>query len=110
MAYAPSLAGSIYAVLLVILADLRKDVIQSVGDFAWTVANVLRDPDPNTVAGSIVIQRIIPAIDRVRAQLPLQFDALYSPPMLVELGVALDALDCSNLEHSDKLFGSLILK
>ena len=47
MAYAPSLAGSIYAVLLVILADLRKDVIQSVGDFAWTVANVLRDPDPS---------------------------------------------------------------
>ncbi|KAH9906097.1 uncharacterized protein B0H18DRAFT_890065 [Fomitopsis serialis] len=110
MAHAPSLAGSIYAVLLVALADQRKELVQSVGLFAWTVANVLRDPDPNTTAGDIVIQRIIPAIERIRGQLPLQFDALYSPQMLLELGVSSDALDCSNLEHSDKLFGSLILK
>ncbi|KAH9919276.1 uncharacterized protein B0H18DRAFT_882126 [Fomitopsis serialis] len=101
-------SGTIYAVLLIANAGLRSEITKSVGDFPWAVANILRNPSQNTKAGSIVIETIIPAIDVLRKQIPLQLDMLFSPGVLHDLGLTTDRLHCGDLDQSDQMFGSLI--
>lgn len=40
--------GSVYLLLLIGAADLRSQLLESTGQFAWQVASVLRDPNPGT--------------------------------------------------------------
>ena len=42
----PLYLGSVYLLLLIGAADLRSQLLESTGQFAWQVASVLRDPDP----------------------------------------------------------------
>ena len=48
-ANSPSLySGSVYLLLLISAAQLRSQLLESTGQFAWQVASVLRDPKPGT--------------------------------------------------------------
>ncbi|KAH9913775.1 uncharacterized protein B0H18DRAFT_822407, partial [Fomitopsis serialis] len=101
--------GSIYALILIAEAGLRSTVVKSIGDFASKLANVLRDPDPDTPAGKQVIEHVIPAISSLRQSLPLRFDTMFSPGLLAELKLSSDSLTCSDLRQSDQVFDSLLL-
>ena len=104
-------------------------IVNSVGDYAWKVANVLRDSDPSkcnlelladihllqytclaTASGKLVIENVIPAISRLRQSLPLRFDTMFSPDVLQSLELKSDALNCTDLRQSDRVFDSLLLK
>ena len=39
------LAGSIYILVIIALANLRVQVAKSIGEFAWRMANLMRPPD-----------------------------------------------------------------
>ncbi|KAH9829346.1 uncharacterized protein C8Q71DRAFT_678985, partial [Rhodofomes roseus] len=100
--------GSIYALLLIVLAGQRTLLTASINEFAYSLADVLRDPG-DTDTGTIVVQQIIPAINALRSYFPLTFDSLFSPDQLKELGLATTVLDCTDLQQSDVMFDSLIL-
>lgn len=122
--------GTIYALILIAQAGMRVDIVKSVGDFAWKLANVLRDPDRgnrtvehthcdvglqhqmllDTLAGKQVIETIIPAISRLRQTMPVRFDTMFSPSLLSELRLPSDSLICYDLRQSDLVFESLLLK
>ncbi|KAH9905524.1 uncharacterized protein B0H18DRAFT_889991, partial [Fomitopsis serialis] len=102
--------GTIYALVLVALRDLRTKIAKSVGNFAYQLGNVLCRPDPSTAMGQIIIERIIPAVESLRQRIPLRFDTVFSSNLLTKLQLPSDSLLCTDLEQSDRMFSSLKLK
>ncbi|KAH9910854.1 uncharacterized protein B0H18DRAFT_817914, partial [Fomitopsis serialis] len=94
--------GSIYTLAIVAIANMRVPLMKSIGNFAWQVSNVLRDPDPATPAGQTVIKHIIPAVASLRQSVPLTFDTLFHKDVLTELCMSTDTIACWNLEQSDE--------
>ncbi|EPS97698.1 hypothetical protein FOMPIDRAFT_22863, partial [Fomitopsis schrenkii] len=62
--------GSVYILILVSLQGLRNSLGSSAGTLATDVGNVLRWPD-NTVAGKMVLDTIVPAIDLLARNCPI---------------------------------------
>ena len=44
-----SFLGSLYILILVSLAGLRTSLVNSIGQFATQIGNILRNPDPSTL-------------------------------------------------------------
>ena len=41
--------GSVYLLLFIVAAELKSQLFESTGQFAWQVASALRDPNPGTL-------------------------------------------------------------
>ena len=44
----PLYLGSVYLLLFIAAAELKSQLLESTGQFAWQVASALRDPNPGT--------------------------------------------------------------
>ncbi|KAH9910546.1 uncharacterized protein B0H18DRAFT_839669, partial [Fomitopsis serialis] len=106
---AVALGGSIYTLAIVAFANLRVPLMKSVGNLAWQLSNLLRDPEPTTPAGQAIIEHIIPAVASLRHSLPLTFDTLFPQRVLADLNMSTDTMACWNLVQSDEALSLLDL-
>ena len=64
----------------------------------------------DTVAGQLIIEKIVPRIAEVRDMLALRLDTLLSNGLLTEINHSSSTLSCTDFEKSDLLLDSIQCK
>ncbi|KAG1844454.1 hypothetical protein F4604DRAFT_1532572, partial [Suillus subluteus] len=95
--------GTVYFLVLVAGLGLRTSLASMPGDLSCHLGNALRHPDPDTIIGHTIIDKIIPVIHMLRGTFPITIDPLFQPSILATHNLP-SLIDCANIAISDLFF------
>ncbi|KAG2747733.1 hypothetical protein P692DRAFT_201866827 [Suillus brevipes Sb2] len=101
--------GTVYFLVLVAGLGLRTSLASMPGDLACHLGNALRHPDPDTMIGRTIIDKIIPVIHMLRGMFPITIDPLFPSAILTSHNLP-SLIDCADIATSDLFFDSFIFK
>ncbi|KAG2740020.1 hypothetical protein P692DRAFT_20658287, partial [Suillus brevipes Sb2] len=99
--------GTVYFLVLVAGLGLRTSLASMPGDLACHLGNALRHPDPDTMIGRTIIDKIIPVIHMLRGMFPITIDPLFPSAILTSHNLP-SLIDCADIATSDLFFDSFI--